>query len=149
MLFFSIKNQQPFGLMMVDLDNFKPINDTYGHEAGDKVLQATAKRITTRFSPDTNVCIRWGGDEFVIAFQVAEAADNNAIKQQAEAFLEELQQPIPIQADVSCTVSASIGLVIAPEHGNVLHELLVNADNTMYKVKEHGRSRVELYSPTF
>lgn len=148
MLFFSIKNQQPFGLMMIDLDNFKPINDTYGHEAGDKVLQAIAKRITTKFSPDENVCIRWGGDEFVIAFQVGDA-DKNEIKQQAESFLAELQQPIQIQADFSCTISASIGLVIAPEHGNVLHELLVNADNTMYHVKEQGRSRVELYTPKF
>lgn len=146
MLFFSIKNQQPFVLMMVDLDKFKPINDTYGHEAGDKVLQEVAKRITTQFSADTNVCIRWGGDEFVIAFHMGDA-DNKAIKQQADVLLAEIQKPIQIQPDVSCTVSASIGLVIAPEHGKVLHELLVNADNTMYNVKEEKRGRVEFYLP--
>jgi diguanylate cyclase (GGDEF)-like protein/PAS domain S-box-containing protein len=146
MLFFSIKNQQPFVLMMVDLDKFKPINDTYGHEAGDKVLQEVAKRITTQFSADTNVCIRWGGDEFVIAFHMG-GADNKAIKQQADVLLAEIQKPIQIQPDVSCTVSASIGLVIAPEHGKVLHELLVNADNTMYNVKEEKRGRVEFYLP--
>jgi diguanylate cyclase (GGDEF)-like protein/PAS domain S-box-containing protein len=146
MLFFSIKKQQPFVLMMIDLDKFKPINDTYGHEAGDKVLQEVAKRITMKFGADTNVCIRWGGDEFVIAFHMHNA-DNKTIKQQAEALLTEIQKPIQIQPDVSCTVGASIGLVIAPEHGKVLHELLVNADNTMYKVKEQGRGKVELYSP--
>jgi diguanylate cyclase (GGDEF)-like protein len=146
MLFFSIKKQQPFVLMMIDLDKFKPINDTYGHEAGDKVLQEVAKRITMKFGADTNVCIRWGGDEFVIAFHMNDA-DNETIKQQAEALLTAIQKPIQIQPDVSCTVGASIGLVIAPEHGKVLHELLVNADNTMYKVKGQERGKVELYSP--
>jgi diguanylate cyclase (GGDEF)-like protein len=75
-----------------------------------------------------------GGDEFVIAFHMNDA-DNKAIKKKAETLLARIQQPIQIQPDVSCTVGASIGLVIAPEHGKVLHELLVNADNTMYKVK--------------
>jgi diguanylate cyclase (GGDEF)-like protein/PAS domain S-box-containing protein len=145
MLYFSIKNQQPFVLMMIDLDRFKPINDTYGHEAGDKVLQEIAKRITTMFNLDVDVCIRWGGDEFVIAFHMNDA-NNQAIKKQAEALLVQIQQPIQIQPDESCTVGASIGIVIAPEHGKVLHELLVNADNTMYKVKEQGRGNVELYS---
>jgi diguanylate cyclase (GGDEF)-like protein len=154
MLFFSIKNQQPFVLMMIDLDKFKPINDTFGHEAGDKVLQEVAKRITMKFSADTNVCIRWGGDEFVVAFHMGDA-DNKAVKQQADVLLTEIQKPIQIQPDATCTVSASIGLVIAPKHGKVLHELLVNADNTMYKVKEQEqeqeqeqeRGRVEFYSP--
>jgi diguanylate cyclase (GGDEF)-like protein/PAS domain S-box-containing protein len=146
MLFFSIKKQQPFVLMMIDLDKFKPINDTYGHEAGDKVLQEIAKRITTMFGKDTNVCIRWGGDEFVIAFHV-DNADNKAIKKQAEVLLMEIEKPIQILPDVSSTVGASIGLVIAPEHGKVLHELLVNADNSLYKVKEQGRGHVEFYSP--
>jgi diguanylate cyclase (GGDEF)-like protein/PAS domain S-box-containing protein len=145
MLFFSIKKQQPFVLMMIDLDKFKPINDTYGHEAGDKVLQKIAKRLTTMFCAETDICIRWGGDEFVIAFHM-DAADNNAIKEKAETLLAKIQQPIQIQPDVSCTVGASIGLVLAPEHGKVLHELLVNADNTMYKVKEQGRGHVEFYS---
>ena len=146
MLFFSIKKQQPFVLMMIDLDKFKPINDTYGHEAGDKVLQEIAKRITTMFGKDTNVCIRWGADEFVIAFHV-DNADNKAIKKQAEVLLMEIEKPIQILPDVSSTVGASIGLVIAPEHGKVLHELLVNADNSLYKVKEQGRGHVEFYSP--
>jgi diguanylate cyclase (GGDEF)-like protein len=145
MLFFSIKKQHPFVLMMIDLDKFKPINDTYGHEAGDKVLQKIAKRITTIFCADDDICIRWGGDEFVIAFHI-EAGDNNVIKEQAEALLAKIQQPIQIQPDVSCTVGASIGLVLAPEHGKVLHELLVNADNTMYSVKEQGRGHVGFYS---
>jgi diguanylate cyclase (GGDEF)-like protein len=145
MLFFSIKNQQPFILMMIDLDKFKPINDTFGHEAGDKVLQEVAKRITMKFSADTNVCIRWGGDEFVVAFHMGDA-DNKAVKQQADVLLTEIQKPIKIQPDATCTVSASIGIVIAPKHGKVLHELLVNADNTMYKVKEQERGRVEFYS---
>jgi diguanylate cyclase (GGDEF)-like protein len=146
MLFFSIKNKQPFVLMMVDLDRFKPINDTYGHEAGDKVLRELAKRISKMFSAQDEICIRWGGDEFVIAFH-SNGADNEAIKEQAEKLLTLIQQPIQIQADTNCSVGASIGLVNAPEHGKVLHELLVNADNTMYKVKEQGRGHIEFYVP--
>lgn len=146
MLFFSIKNQQPFILMMVDLDRFKPINDTYGHEAGDKVLKELAKRITTMFSAEDDICIRWGGDEFVIALHV-NGADNEAVTEQAEKLLALIQRPIQIQPDTKCTVGASIGIVNAPEHGKVLHELLVNADNTMYKIKEQGRGRVEFYVP--
>jgi diguanylate cyclase (GGDEF)-like protein len=145
MLFFSIKKQQPFVLMMIDLDKFKPINDTYGHEAGDKVLRQIAKRIKINFDAEDNVCIRWGGDEFVVAFHMGDA-DSTAIKKQAETLLIEIQKPIQIQPDVSCSVGASIGLVIAPEHGKVLHELLVNADNAMYKAKEQ-RGHVEFYSP--
>jgi diguanylate cyclase (GGDEF)-like protein/PAS domain S-box-containing protein len=158
MLFFSIKDQQPFVLMMIDLDKFKPINDTYGHEAGDKVLQEIAKRIKMIFNADTDVCIRWGGDEFVIAFHTNYAdkrtdsktdskTDNQAIKHQAATLLAKIQQPIQIQPDVSCTVGASIGLVVAPKHGKVLHELLVNADNAMYAVKTQNRGHIEFYSP--
>ena len=147
MLFFSIKEQKPFVLMMVDLDRFKPINDTYGHEAGDKVLKELARRISAMFNAEDDICIRWGGDEFVIAFH-ANGADNNAIKKQAEELLALIQQPIQIQPGTNCSVGASIGLVNAPEHGKVLHELLVNADNTMYKVKEQGRGQVEFYVPS-
>jgi predicted signal transduction protein with EAL and GGDEF domain len=68
MLFFSIKTQQPFVLMMIDLDKFKPINDTYGHETGDKVLQEIAKRITTLYSADADVCIRWGAMNLLSLF---------------------------------------------------------------------------------
>lgn len=146
MLFFSIKNKQPFVLMMIDLDKFKPINDTYGHDAGDQVLREIAKRIRTKFSADSNVCIRWGGDEFVVAFHM-NGTDNQVIQKQAEELLAKIQKPIQIQPDVNCTVGASIGVVMGPEHGKVLHELLVNADNTMYQVKAQGRGYVELYSP--
>tara|TARA_R110000751_G_scaffold116604_2_gene216412 strand:+ start:175899 stop:177497 length:1599 start_codon:yes stop_codon:yes gene_type:complete len=147
MLFYSIKNQQPFVLMMIDLDKFKPINDTYGHEAGDIVLKKLAKRIVKMFSDEDDICIRWGGDEFVVAFHVHQA-NSEDIKEKAEKLLARLQQPIQIQPDLSCAVGASIGLVLAPEHGRVLHELLVNADNTMYKVKDQGRGHLEFYSPT-
>jgi diguanylate cyclase (GGDEF)-like protein len=147
MLFFSIKQQRPMVLMMIDLDKFKPINDTYGHETGDKVLLEVANRIKGTFTSEDQVCIRWGGDEFVVAFYIDDA-NNDTIKNQAETLLLKIQKPIKLQQDVSCSVGASIGLVMAPEHGKVLHELLVNADNTMYKVKAEGRGHVEFYLPT-
>ncbi|MEP0354269.1 MAG: diguanylate cyclase [Paraglaciecola sp.] len=145
MLTVSLENQQPLVLMMIDLDKFKPINDTYGHKAGDKVLLQTTQRITQLYSNEQNVCIRWGGDEFVVAYYNDES--HQTIKNHAETLLSAIQQPIQIQSDISCTISASIGLVIAPIHGHDLHELLMHADNTMYQAKEQRLSNVQFYAP--
>lgn len=145
MLTISTKSQQPLVLMMIDLDKFKPINDTYGHEAGDKVLQQTAKRITQLYGSDKSVCIRWGGDEFVVAYYNNDS--HQTIKNQAEALLLAIQEPVQLKANMNCSIGASIGLVIAPIQGHNLHKLLMHADNTMYQAKEHGISSVKLYSP--
>lgn len=143
-LFDSIKRQHHLVLMMVDLDKFKPVNDTFGHEAGDKVLVEIAKRIKSRFCLTTDICIRWGGDEFVVARQI-EHLDLDASMSQAQDLLNDIQLPINLSEFERCHVDASVGIVIGPKHGKVLHELMVNADNTMYKVKENGRGQVAFY----
>ncbi|MGB0948213.1 MAG: GGDEF domain-containing protein, partial [Pseudoalteromonas marina] len=71
--------------MMIDLDKFKPINDTYGHEAGDKVLIEIANRFKKRFNDNTDICIRLGGDEFIIAQQI-NTYDKTATQNQAIAL---------------------------------------------------------------
>lgn len=147
MLYACIKHQHPLVLMMIDLDKFKPVNDKYGHEAGDKVLVEVAERLVARFPSDDEICIRWGGDEFVVAFHVDDVT-RESVQSQTEFLLNDIKQPIRIMPDVDCAVDASIGVVVAPEHGKVLHDLLVNADNTMYNVKEHGRGRIEFYQPS-
>lgn len=143
-LFDSIKKQHKLVLMMIDLDKFKPVNDTFGHEAGDKVLVEIARRIKTRFYLNTDICIRWGGDEFVIARRI-EHFNIGSSQTQAENMLQDIIKPIQLSEFENCEIGASIGIVVGPDNGKVLHELMVNADNTMYKVKERGRGQVAFY----
>ena len=144
-LFDSMKSKHHLVLMMIDLDKFKPVNDTFGHEAGDKVLIEIARRIKSRFCLSTDICIRWGGDEFVVARQI-DHFDQNLSAIQAEGMLQDILVPIKISEYEQCEIGASIGIVIGPNDGKVLHELMVNADNTMYQVKEKGRGHVAFFN---
>jgi len=139
-----IKHNEHLVLMMIDLDKFKPINDTYGHEAGDKVLIETAHRFKTLFHEKNDMCIRLGGDEFIIARQV-NTYNKAATLEQATTLLNELQQQVSISNTRTCAVGASIGIAIAPTDGTELHELMHNGDKTLYHVKETGRGKVAFY----
>ncbi|MEG3759944.1 sensor domain-containing diguanylate cyclase [Pseudoalteromonas carrageenovora] len=139
-----IKNNKHLVLMMIDLDKFKPINDTYGHEAGDKVLIETAHRFKTLFHEKNDMCIRLGGDEFIIARQV-NTYNKAATLEQATTLLNELQEQVSISNTKTCAVGASIGIAIAPTDGTELHELMHNGDKTLYHVKETGRGKVAFY----
>ena len=139
-----IKHNKHLVLMMIDLDKFKPINDTYGHEAGDKVLIETAHRFKTLFHEKNDMCIRLGGDEFIIARQV-NTYNKAATLEQATTLLNELQQQVSISNTKTCAVGASIGIAIAPTDGTELHELMHNGDKTLYHVKETGRGKVAFY----
>jgi diguanylate cyclase (GGDEF)-like protein/PAS domain S-box-containing protein len=147
-LFYCLKQHQHLVLMMIDLDKFKPINDTFGHEAGDKVLVEIARRLKARFNLDTDLCIRWGGDEFIVARQL-QHFDQELMVEQANGILEDIKQPIYITEYEQCEIGASIGIVVGPKDGNVLHELMVNADNMMYRVKEKGRGQVAFYEKPY
>lgn len=139
-----INNNKHLVLMMIDLDKFKPINDTYGHEAGDKVLIETAHRFKTLFHEQNDMCIRLGGDEFIVARQV-NTYNKAATLEQATTLLNELQQQVSISNTKACAVGASIGIAIAPTDGTKLHELMHNGDKTLYHVKETGRGKVAFY----
>ena len=139
-----IKHNQHLVLMMIDLDKFKPINDTYGHEAGDKVLIEIAHRFKKHFNQETDICIRLGGDEFIVARQV-NTYNKAATREQSIALLNELQQDIYISQNKTCTVGASIGIAVGPNDGEELLELMHNGDKTLYHVKETGRGKVAFY----
>jgi diguanylate cyclase (GGDEF)-like protein/PAS domain S-box-containing protein len=142
-----IENEHKLMLMMIDLDKFKPVNDNFGHEAGDKVLVEVSRRIKNQFNLTTDICIRWGGDEFLIARQV-EDFDLHSAMTQAQQLLQDIEQPIEVKSNTNCDVSASIGLVIGPNDGQVLHKLMMNADSAMYQAKESGRGQVILFKKT-
>lgn len=136
--------QNSCALMLIDLDRFKPINDTFGHEAGDKVLVAIAERLT-RALRKQDIVIRWGGDEFVVL--VHSGQDIEGINTVAEKLLQQLGRPVDLGIGRSDSVGASIGIALFPQHSQTLEDLISKADKAMYWVKEHGRNQYQIYQP--
>jgi diguanylate cyclase (GGDEF)-like protein/PAS domain S-box-containing protein len=129
------------GVLFIDLDRFKPVNDEYGHQAGDELLKQVATRIGNFLRHEDTVA-RIGGDEFVAllpAIRDAEAAQ--AI---ADKVLASLLAPFKVEGNF-VEIGASIGVAIHPLHGRDVEELLENADAAMYRAKEAGRHTVRLY----
>ena len=130
-----------FALLVLDLDEFKRINDTLGHDAGDAMLCAAAKRLTGAVSSGDFVA-RLGGDEFAIL--LASAPTEAAATTLAEAILAELQHPW-IRSGRIFDCPASIGVGVFGCHGRTSGELLKNADVALYAAKAQGRSRVVVF----
>jgi len=119
-------------LMLIDLNGFKQINDTLGHQFGDVVLKAAAERLRSAVR-DTDVVGRWGGDEFVVLLSGVE--DGSGVRASAER-VGRLLAATPIAGDV--TVHAAIGAALFPRHGRGLDELISAADVAMYSAKTTG-----------
>ncbi len=119
-------------VMLIDLNGFKQINDTLGHQFGDLVLEACADRLVNAVR-DTDVVGRWGGDEFVILLPGLE--DGTAVRRSAERIAGQLGST-PVVGDVS--MSGAIGAALYPRHGETLDELVRAADLAMYEAKTSG-----------
>ncbi|MBB1517955.1 sensor domain-containing protein [Aquipseudomonas guryensis] len=132
-------------LMFLDLDRFKPINDSLGHAAGDRMLKDVAVRLAACVDEDDTVA-RMGGDEFTLLLlprETREAALNRAIHV-AEQILASLAQPFVLQGR-EFFVTASIGIALAPQDGDELSQLMKNADTAMYHAKERGKNNFQFY----
>jgi len=128
-------------VLFMDLDRFKIVNDSYGHEVGDKVLVIATERIRSCLRPGDSVG-RLGGDEFVVLLEAIEDLEDAV--QVAERTAEKLAAPFEVDG-YSLTLSASIGITISdPGHGRA-STLLREADQAMYRAKEDGRARYEIY----
>lgn len=136
------RNASEFALLILDLDNFKVINDTLGHNAGDKVLIEVASRLRDQARSDETVT-RYGGDEFVILLTDFGNKDNLHIA--AKRITDIISEPIE-QDDRTLHVTCSLGVAIWPNNGDDLPSLLSHADAAMYSAKEQGRDRFEFYS---
>ena len=121
--------------MMIDLDNFKGVNDTYGHIAGDSVLKACATA-TKNVLRDSDIIGRQGGDEFVVYCRGIKSKEY-ALKK-AEQIRYSWRKIIPKGSTKHQT--ASIGVCMSPWHGKTFQELYKNADTALYKAKENGRN---------
>jgi diguanylate cyclase (GGDEF)-like protein len=123
-------------LLFIDLDRFKNINDTLGHEAGDRLLQKVAGRLA-RCVRRSDTVARQGGDEFVVLIDAFQ--DPRDLAQVAEKILAEVAQPITVYGK-EFQVTASIGISTCPIHGDDMRALLKNADIAMYRAKQQGNT---------
>ncbi|MFA4827669.1 MAG: diguanylate cyclase [Thermodesulfovibrionales bacterium] len=135
------RNQKKIGIAMLDLDNFKDVNDTLGHAVGDILLKATAERLSAALRKDDTVA-RFGGDEFLLIFP-----DLNVIEdaiQVVQKIVESFRKPFLIDTH-QLVVTTSIGIAVYPNDGTDEGILLKNADIAMYQAKQAGRARYQLY----
>lgn len=137
------RHQQSVGVMLLDLDHFKHINDAYGHSAGDTLLKDIAQRLQ-RCVRETDTVSRLGGDEFVIVLSDLPQADDVDVV--AEKIFTALAHPILV-CEQDAFVTASIGISLYPRDGEEGEILLRNADIAMYRVKEYGRNAVRQFTP--
>lgn len=135
------RNGLTVGVLFVDLDRFKSINDSLGHESGDELLREVAKRLLNVLRP-SDTAARLGGDEFVVVCE--DLADSDAARNVAERIKDSLSEPYDIQSE-SVVITASVGVVLS-SLGSTSEELLRNADRAMYKAKEEGRSQYQMFN---
>ncbi len=128
-------------LLMIDLDNFKPINDRHGHAVGDQLLIAIAGRIRAMVR-EIDTLARIGGDEFVLLLE--DVREPDGIRTTVEKLMDTVRQPITTDSGESVSVSASIGVAFAPMHAEQTAHLLDRADVEMYKAKSGGRNRYSI-----
>ncbi|WP_298439909.1 EAL domain-containing protein [uncultured Ferrimonas sp.] len=132
---------QPFSLLYLDMDHFKSVNDSFGHEIGDKVLQQLGARLLQQL-PSGGSAVRYGGDEFILLIPTDVVAQVEPLCQQ---LVQQLCEPV-IVAGIHCHLGVSIGVASYPTHGTNMDQLLRSADIAMYEAKKY-RNRICFFEP--
>ncbi|HWU82869.1 MAG TPA: EAL domain-containing protein [Methylophilaceae bacterium] len=138
----SSRTGLPLAMMFMDLDRFKEINDSLGHDMGDLLLKETAKRLR-RCVRETDIIARLGGDEFTVILSALD--DTSVIERVASDILFQLSQPYQLGAEKTY-VTASIGITLYPQDAMGIDELMKNADRAMYAAKSLGRNRASYFT---
>jgi diguanylate cyclase (GGDEF)-like protein len=136
------RRQLQFAMLFIDLDRFKVINDSLGHEAGDALLVETAKRLRRDLRSE-DIVARLGGDEFVVILE--HSASRGEIEHVAGKLLSAVSQPVQLSGH-ECLATASIGVAMFPDHGSDVHTLTKNADVAMYLAKEDGKNNFRFFT---
>lgn len=138
----ATRNNQKIGVLFLDMDNFKSVNDRYGHDVGDSLLIDVGKTLQHCLR-DSDLLCRWGGDEFVIGLPENHGSDD--IVKVAEKICSTVLGCIQTKSS-TLNISVTIGIAISPDHGNAPDLLIRNADAAMYQAKKTGKNRCKLYS---
>ena len=133
----------PLALLFLDLDNFKRVNDSLGHDAGDRLLRVAAERIR-RAVREADMLFRMGGDEFTVLLEDVRGPEEAAMV--SSRVLEAMAEPLQLQHH-EISVTASIGIALYPRDDVVAERLLKSADTAMYRAKELGRNRYAFFAP--
>jgi diguanylate cyclase (GGDEF)-like protein len=136
------RRNSPLCVVMLDLDNFKPFNDTFGHDAGDSMLRELAHALCEKLRKSDIAC-RYGGDEFVLVLPDSSLADARQRLEQIRVLVKE--RPIRHGSSAPDALTLSAGVAAAPEHGSTVSELLHAADMALLAAKQAGRDRVVAY----
>ena len=137
---------QPVVILLIDLDDFKPVNDTYGHDTGDDLLIEIGDRITEAADMFGGTAARLSGDEFAVLLPVRDHSHARA----ADVFVTAIAEPVQLTTDdtpITVTVTASIGATIAETADPLDDVALRRADIAMYHAKHHGGNRYAIYEP--
>ena len=133
----SLRTGAGVGILLMDLDHFKQINDSAGHAAGDSVLRAVARAVR-RVVRDSDYAVRYGGEEFLIVLTNSTVEGAMRVAQALQAAIAELRAPT---SEIE-RVTASIGVAVFPDHGQELDDVVAAADHAMYQAKREGRDRI-------
>lgn len=131
-----LSNERPFGLLYLDLERFKQINDAHGHAAGDRALQVVARRLQAQVR-DVDLVVRLGGDEFVLLLDALD--DPDQLAERAQAIAAAVTRPLRL-GELRLVLGANLGGAISPRHGSTEAALLAAADEAMYRAKQAGQS---------
>ena len=138
-LLLAQRSHQPFALLFIDLDYFKEVNDSLGHDVGDALLVAVAERMRSAVRAHDTVA-RLGGDEFVVLMP---DVGHELAHELATRLLQAIQRPLPLAGDERYRPQASVGLVVYPDDGDGAVVLMQRADQAMYAAKHSGRNRLK------
>lgn len=140
----SARTNTNLAVMFLDLDRFKEVNDSLGHDVGDKLLQETALRLLECVR-DTDTVARLGGDEFVLL--LTDVQDKSTLERISKTILQKLSAPFNLGVE-PIYISASIGITLYPKDAENFEDLLKNADQAMYAAKTKGRNRFSYFTPS-
>jgi diguanylate cyclase (GGDEF)-like protein len=135
------RNSYKLSVLFLDLDGFKKINDTLGHEAGDLLLQEVARRLKTIIR-DSDTVARVGGDEFVFVLDNIGSDENASLT--ASKIIAALSEPFELHGK-QCHVGGSIGISIFPDNSDQIGKLVKHADDAMYLAKQSGKNTYKFY----
>ncbi len=136
------RRPQTLAVLFIDLDRLKQVNDCHGHAAGDELIRQTVERMSTGVRPSDAIA-RIGGDEFVVLLDDLQSGQE--AKTVAERLLSKISEPYVLGPGVMLNGSASVGIALADSHSLTADELLSHADAAMYKAKQTGRGRYEMF----